>query len=92
MWVSPFRHPRLIGYLLLPAAFRSLSRLSSALSAKASTLCPFLLGLLDILLCPPFPYSVIEMACMVSHACIIKYLFRIFDVLVRIFILIIFSV
>ena len=36
--VSPFRHPRIIGYLLLPAAFRSLSRLSSALSAKASTL------------------------------------------------------
>ena len=36
--VSPFRHLRIIGYLLLPAAFRSLSRLSSALSAKASTL------------------------------------------------------
>ena len=36
--VSPFRHMRIIGYLLLPAAFRSLSRLSSALSAKASTL------------------------------------------------------
>ena len=36
--VSPFRHPRIKGYLLLPAAFRSLSRLSSALSAKASTL------------------------------------------------------
>ena len=52
MWVSPFRYPRLIGYLLLPAAFRSLSRLSSALSAKASTLRPFLLN--------PFPslYSV----------------------------------
>ena len=31
--VSPFRHPRITGYLLLPAAFRSLSRLSSALSA-----------------------------------------------------------
>ncbi len=44
MWVSPFRYPRLIGYLLLPAAFRSLSRLSSALSAKASTLRPFLLN------------------------------------------------
>ena len=29
---------RIIGYLLLPEAFRSLSRLSSALSAKASTL------------------------------------------------------
>ena len=36
--VSPFRHPRIAGYLLLPAAFRSLSRLSSALSAKASAL------------------------------------------------------
>ena len=36
--VSPFRYLRLIGYLLLPEAFRSLSRLSSALSAKASTL------------------------------------------------------
>ena len=38
MWVSPFRHPWITGYLLLPTAFRSLSRLSSALSAKASTL------------------------------------------------------
>ncbi len=36
--VSPFRYLRIIGYLLLTAAFRSLSRLSSALSAKASTL------------------------------------------------------
>ena len=41
--VSPFRHPRISGYLLLPGAFRSLSRLSSALSAKASTLRSFLL-------------------------------------------------
>ena len=38
MWVSPFRNLRIIGYLLLPEAYRSLSRLSSALSAKASTL------------------------------------------------------
>ena len=45
MWVSPFRYLRVIGYLLLTAAFRSLSRLSSALSAKASTLRPFLLNL-----------------------------------------------
>ena len=44
--VSPFRYLRLNGYLLLPAAFRSLSRLSSALSAKASTLRSFLLDLL----------------------------------------------
>ena len=36
--VAPFRYPRINRYLLLPVAFRSLSRLSSALSAKASTL------------------------------------------------------
>ena len=41
--VSPFGHPRIKGYLLLPAAFRSLSRPSSALSAKASALCSFCL-------------------------------------------------
>ena len=44
-WVSPFRDLRIKGYLLLPEAFRSLSRLSSALSAKASTLRSFLLDL-----------------------------------------------
>ena len=42
MWVSPFRYLRINGYLLLPEAFRSLSRLSSALSAKASTLRSFM--------------------------------------------------
>ena len=36
--VSPFRDLRIKGYLHLPAAYRSLLRLSSALSAKASTL------------------------------------------------------
>ena len=41
--VSPFRDLRIKGYLLLPEAYRSLSRLSSALSAKASTLRSFLL-------------------------------------------------
>ena len=41
--VSPFRNLRISGYLLLPEAYRSLSRLSSALSAKASALCPFCL-------------------------------------------------
>ena len=40
-WVSPFRYLRIVGYLLLPEAFRSLSRLSSALSAKAFILCSF---------------------------------------------------
>ena len=40
--VSPFRDLRIVGYLLLPEAFRSLSRLSSALSAKASTIRSFM--------------------------------------------------
>ena len=44
--VSPFRYLRINGYLLLPEAFRSLSRLSSALSAKASTLRSLYLDLL----------------------------------------------
>ena len=57
-WVPPFRHLRIVAHLQLPAAFRSLSRLSSALSAKASTLCSFLLNLSDIGLSPPFPPSV----------------------------------
>ena len=40
MWVPPFRNLRISVYVPLPAAFRSLSRLSSALSAKASALRP----------------------------------------------------
>ena len=43
MWVAPFGYPRIDGYLLLPEAFRSLSRPSSAVSAKASALRPFCL-------------------------------------------------
>ena len=38
-WVSPFGGPRIVAYVQLPVAFRSLSRPSSALSAKASALC-----------------------------------------------------
>ena len=34
-WVSPFGNLRIIGYLLLPEAYRSLSRPSSAPDAKA---------------------------------------------------------
>ena len=47
--VSPFRNLRVVGYLLLSVAYRSLSRLSSALSAKASTMCSLLLDLLYFL-------------------------------------------
>ena len=43
--VSPFGHPRLNGYVLLNVAFRSLSRPSSAPSAKAFTLCSLFLDL-----------------------------------------------
>ena len=46
--VSPFRHLRIKDYLHLPAAFRSLSRLSSALSAKASTLRSYQLNLFSL--------------------------------------------
>ena len=48
VWVPPFRHLRINGHVPLPAAFRSLSRLSSALSAKASALCLFCLTLLVV--------------------------------------------
>ena len=40
-WVPPFGDLRINGYLLLPEAFRSLSRPSSALSAKAFPLRSF---------------------------------------------------
>ena len=39
-WIAPFRPPRIKAYLQLPAAFRSLSRLSSAPGAKAFALRP----------------------------------------------------
>lgn len=45
MWVAPFGNLRITGYLLLPAAYRSLSRPSSAPDAKAFPLRPFQLDL-----------------------------------------------
>ena len=56
--VSPFRYLRIIGYLLLPEAFRSLSRLSSAPSAKAFALRPCSLDHSN--------YSLSRMACISS--------------------------
>ena len=44
--VPPFGNLRIKGYLLLPAAYRSLSRPSSAPGAKAFPLCSYQLGLL----------------------------------------------
>ena len=46
--VPAFGNLRIIGYLLLPAAYRSLSRPSSAPGAKASALCSLLLDLFQI--------------------------------------------
>ena len=56
--VSPFRDPRITGYVLLPVAYRSLSRLSSALSAKAFTLCSLSLDLCVLVRTRRFPPSV----------------------------------
>ena len=53
MCVPAFRHPRVTGYVLLTVAFRSLSRLSSALSARASAPRPFLLKLFLVLFLLP---------------------------------------
>ena len=52
MGVSPFGHPRIVAYLQLPAAFRSLSRPSSAPDAKAFTLCSSSLELPSVRLSP----------------------------------------
>ena len=66
--VSPFRHPRITGYLLLPVAFRSLSRLSSALSAKASALCSLSLDLLSCWFAlPAFPVASGTRSLILSH-------------------------
>ena len=46
--VSPFGNPRIDGYVLLPVAYRSLSRPSSAPDAKAFPLCS---SSLELLLC-----------------------------------------
>ena len=43
--VVPFGNPRINGHLRLPAAYRSLSRPSSPVRAKASAMRPFLLSL-----------------------------------------------
>ena len=58
--VSPFRYLRINGYLLLPEAFRSLSRLSSALSAKASTLRSYQLDQTDLKAAGDFRRSLLK--------------------------------
>src|SRR6202000_698472 len=50
--VSPFGNPRINSYLLIPGAYRSLSRPSSPLRAKASPVYPFLLSSTIAAFCP----------------------------------------
>ena len=45
MWVPPFGNLWITGYLRLPKAYRSLTRPSSAPSAKAFTMRPYYLDL-----------------------------------------------
>ena len=59
-WVSPFGYPRIKGYLLLPVAFRSLSRPSSAPGARAFALRPFCLTALKI-------HSVISLSFLIQN-------------------------
>ena len=68
MWVSPFRYPWIKGYLHLPMAFRSLSRLSSALSAKASTLRSYSLNLISTAVCG----LAVSFTCIALHAQVSK--------------------
>jgi hypothetical protein len=52
-WVDPFGNLRINSYLLITAAYRSLSRPSSSLRAKASSVRPYLL----LLLIPMLPLA-----------------------------------
>ena len=71
--VSPFRHLRIIAHLQLPAAFRSLSRLSSALSAKAFTLCPLSLDLrMLVRILPTFGVASLTHGLISSHCLLLK--------------------
>ena len=64
--VSPFRNLRVNGYLLLTVTYRSLSRLSSALSAKASTLRSYSLDLLFQCISDNTPARFLRDECMIT--------------------------
>ena len=69
--VSPFRNLRVNGYLLLTVAYRSLSRLSSALSAKASTLRSYSLDLLFQCISDNTPARFLRDECMITFVTIL---------------------
>ena len=68
MWVAPFGNLRVDGYLLLTAAYRSLSRPSSAPSAKASALCSSSLDLWLVFLFVFFVVAFRSLACVLRYA------------------------
>ena len=72
--VSPFRYLWITAYLQLPKAFRSLSRLSSALSAKASTLrsCLFNLSMYSV---TPLSHAVRLETLLISFMTLVSSLF-----------------
>ncbi len=54
--VSPFGHRRITAYVQLPDAYRSLSRPSSPVRAKASTVRPSTLDRICLVSGPPLPH------------------------------------
>ena len=81
MWVSPFRNLRIEAYLQLPAAYRSLSRPSSAPNAKAFSICSSSLELLFVYLAIYFGSRFSRLNCCVFHTCSLR-LFIVFGKIV----------
>ena len=67
MGVSTFGNPRIEAYLQLPAAYRSLSRPSSAPDAKAFTLCSCSLELLADFSVIWFSHYILELLEFLKH-------------------------
>lgn len=74
--VSPFGNLWLPGYLLLPTAFRSLSRPSSAPSAKAFPLCSYFLELIRIFLPENYFVAVISLITSFWESTLYVFLFQ----------------
>ena len=79
MRVSPFGHPRINVYLLLPVAYRSLSRPSSAPDAKAFTLCS--LSLEQLLACSLYLLKLLSFVTVNCYICLFSLLVRLIVVL-----------
>ena len=71
-WVVPFGNPRIKGYLLLNAAYRSLSRPSSPVRAKASAIRPLLLSL-DFLVMRIHPHGRLIILSAFLYSCLLLY-------------------